>query len=254
MTDNGSIFVTGVSKKFGDFWALRNINCKIAFRKITGFVGPNGAGKTTLFHVITGDLRPDAGKVSYNGMDITAKPPWMIARMGIGKLFQDVRIFPNLTVLENVLVALLKPEDESPIKALNMLRMKKILKDKIDEASHWVEFVGLEEFRNVRAEDLSFGQQKLLSFARLMAGGFKILLLDEPTAGVHPRMIKEIEDLLHKMVEEKGITVAVIEHNMSVILNIAEIVYFMNEGRIEWVDVPENLLRNKEVKETYMGF
>ena len=243
-----------VGKRFGDFWAVRNVSCNIREGRITGFVGPNGAGKTTLFHLITGELKPNTGHIYFYDKDITGKPPWWIARKGIGKLFQDVRIFKNLTVLENVIVSLLQPREESPIIAWKNIRSpQKLLKMKEDDALHWLEFVGLVEHRKRMASDLSFGQQKLLSIARLLAGGFKYLLLDEPTAGVHPKMIRKIEELLHRLVEEQGVTIAIIEHNMSVIMRIARWVYFMDEGRIALGGLADDVLGNKEVREIYIG-
>lgn len=243
-----------VGKRFGDLWAVKDITLGILPSKITGFVGPNGAGKTTLFHLITGALKPDTGKIFLEDEEITGLPPWIVAQKGIGKLFQDVRIFGSLTVLENVIVALQRKEVENPLWAWSHpFSLNNIRKKYEEQALYWLEFVGLEEERNKYAEELSFGQQKLLSFARLMAGGFDILLLDEPTAGIHPEMIKRIEGLLKRMVEEEKKTIAVIEHNLSVILNIADWVYFMNEGRIAFFGRPDHVLGAKEVKEVYIG-
>ncbi|OQX50916.1 MAG: hypothetical protein B5M53_11620 [Candidatus Cloacimonas sp. 4484_209] len=243
-----------VGKRFGDFWAVKDITLGILPSKITGFVGPNGAGKTTLFHLITGELKPDTGKIYLEDQDITGLPPWKIARKGIGKLFQDVRVFRSLKVIENVIVALQEKETENPLWGwTHPFSLEKIRKKYEEKAMYWLEFVGLEEHKDKYAEELSFGQQKLLSFARLMAVGFDILLLDEPTAGIHPKMIKKIENLLEKMVEEQKKTIAVIEHNISVILNIADWVYFLNEGKVAFFGRPDHVLGAKEVREMYVG-
>ncbi len=241
-------------KKFGDFWAVKDVQISILAGKITGFIGPNGAGKTTLFNLITGELKPDEGKIYYGDKNITGRQPWEIARMGIGKLYQNIRIFDNLKVIDNVIVALQDYKIETPFWAWsNFYSIRKVRERNEKKAMEWLEFVGLEEEREKLAGELSFGQQKLLSFARLMAGGFEFLLLDEPTAGVHPQMIQKIIEILKRLVKKKGITIAVIEHNMSVILKIADWVYFMNEGRIAFSGRTDHVLEEKEVRETYIG-
>lgn len=243
-----------VGKKFGDFWAVKDVTLGILPSKITGFFGPNGAGKTTLFHLVTGELKPDKGKILLEDEEITGLPSWKIAQKGVGKLFQDVRVFRSLTVLENVIIALQERESESPFWAWSHpFSINKIRRKYEEEALYWLELVGLVDEKNRYAEELSFGQQKLLSFARLMAGGFDVLFLDEPTAGVHPSMIKKIEELLRRMVEKERKTIAVIEHNLSVILDIADWVYFMNEGKIAFFGRPDHVLGAKEVRELYIG-
>ncbi len=249
------LILNNVSKRFGELWAVKNVTMRILPFKITGLIGPNGAGKTTLFHLITGELKPDEGKIFLNGEEITGLPSWKVAKKGIGKLFQDVRIFKRLTVIENVIVALQESKFENPLKTwLNPFSLNKIRKNYEEKAMFWLEFVGLERERNKFAEELSFGQQKLLSFARLMAKGFDILLLDEPTAGIHPEMIKKIEKLLKKIVEEQKKTIVIIEHNINVILNITDWVYFMNEGRIEFFGRTDHVLGAREVREIILGF
>ena len=248
------IKVYNITKRFGNFTALNNVTVSILPEKITAFIGPNGAGKTTLFHIITGELKPNTGKVYLGEENITGLPAWRVATKGIGRLFQDVRFFGSLTVLENVIIAIQNRKVESPIWSLSHpLSVKEVKKRYENEAMSWIEFVGLEKEKERLASELSFGQQKLLSFARLMAGGFDILLLDEPTAGIHPKMIKKIENLLEKIVSEHKKTVAIIEHNMSVILNIADWVYFMNEGQIAFFGRADHVLGAKEVREAYLG-
>ena len=249
-----SIIIDNVSKKFGDIHILRNVSMMFFPSKITGLVGPNGAGKTTLFHLITGGLKPDSGRILLDKEDITGHPQWKIARKGVGKLFQDVRIFPALRVIENVVVALQEEKTEHPLWGpLHPFKLKNLKKEYEEKAMKWLEFVGLENVRDKFAGELSFGQQKLLSFARLMAGGFDVLLLDEPTAGVHPEMIKKIENLLLKIKEEQGKTIVIIEHNLSVILDIADYVYFLSEGEVKFSGRPDHVLGEKTVMQEYMG-
>lgn len=243
-----------VSKRFGDFWAVKDVTLRIMPSRITGFVGPNGAGKTTLFHLITGELKPTTGKILLENEDITGLPPWKISLKGIGKLFQDVRVFRGLTVLENIIIALQDNKVENPFWGIiHFPYIHKLRKEYEEKAMTYLEFVGLQDEKNKLAEELSFGQQKLLSIARLIAKDLDVLLLDEPTAGVHPTMIRKIEQLLRKLVDERKKTIAIIEHNMSVILSIADWVYFMNEGKIEFFGKADHILGAKEVKEAYIG-
>ncbi len=244
----------GIGKEFNGFWAVKDVTANIFPGKITAFVGPNGAGKTTLFHLITGELKPDKGKIYFNGDDITEYPPWKVARSGIGKQFQDVRIFSNLTVIENIMVALFKHDEDTIHWSIrNFYRVGKRMRKFQDKGMEYLEFVGLEHKVNVLARDLSFGQQKLLSFARLMAGDFELLLLDEPTAGVSPKMVEKIITLLKRLQEERHKTIALIEHNMNVVSRIAHWVYFMHEGHIEFSGTTEDVLGNEKVRELYMG-
>jgi ABC-type branched-subunit amino acid transport system ATPase component len=243
-----------VSKSFDGIKAVDGVSLSFKGGKITGLIGPNGAGKTTLFHLITGFLRPDAGAIYYKGKRIDGLPPWRIAAEGIGRLFQDVRVFRQLTVLENVLVAFRNQPDDKPwVAFLPFRQLKDIERENLEKARYWVQFVGLEGMENVRAEDLSYGQQKLLAIARLLAVNIETLLLDEPTAGVNIKMIRVILDMIERLVKEERKTIIIIEHNMQIIRDIADWVYFMNEGKIISYGLPEEILENKEIRRIYMG-
>ena len=248
------LLLRNVGKEFSGFWAVRDVTAVVLPRRITAFVGPNGAGKTTLFHLITGELRPDTGNIYFGDEEITGFPPWKVARMGIGKQFQDVRIFENLTAIDNVVVSMIKPREETPLWALvNLSKHKNKIQEYREKALEHLRFVGLEDLKDHLAGELSFGQQKLLSFARLMAGNFDLLLMDEPTAGVAPKMIDKIISMLERLVEEKGKTIAIIEHNMSVVSRVADWVYFMHEGKIVFTGRTDHVLGHEEVRELYMG-
>ncbi len=248
------ILIDKVGKRFNDFWAVSGVRANIWEGKITAFIGPNGAGKTTLFQVLAGELKPDTGRVLLNATNIAGMATWKIARMGIGRQFQDVRIFEGLSVLENVVVALLTSREQSPVESWkNMWRRSEILKKHENKAKYWLKFVGLSNHCTCLAQELSFGQQKLLSIARLMAGGFEILLLDEPTAGLAHAMIVRIVSLLNDLVEKHGVTIALIEHNMTVVASLAYWIYFMNEGCVASQGRSDHVLGNKDVREMYMG-
>jgi branched-chain amino acid transport system permease protein len=247
--------VKKLSKAINGLKIVTGVTVSFLPGRITSLIGPNGAGKTTLFHLVTGELKADNGSIIYRGENITALPPYKIARKGIGRLFQDVRIFENLTTLENVASSCYSHKVETPwFPFLNMRSKKEINKDVMEKASFWLDFVGLSDMKNSPASFLSYGQQKLLSVARLLAGGFTLFLLDEPTAGLSPVMIKKVLDLLEKIVsEDKNKTIVLVEHDMGVVRDIADWVYFMNEGRISFFGRTDHVLGDKEVREIYLG-
>jgi len=243
-----------VTKWFGGLKAVDSVTIDFRERKITGLIGPNGAGKTTLFNLINGFLRPDSGEIYYRNIRIDHLMPWEIAKLGIGRLFQDVRIFRKLTVLENVLTGKPSHPGEALTPLLFSLRkVRKIEAHLLDEAHHWIEFVGLTGKEHAPAESLSYGQQKLLSLARLLVGGYDLLLLDEPTAGVNPIMARKILDIIKKMVTEEGKTVIFIEHNMNVVVEIADWVYFLDEGKLAGMGRPQDILGDVNVRKAYLG-
>lgn len=249
-----ALTLKNVGKYFGDFWVLRDICVSVPAKKITAFIGPNGAGKTTLLHLVAGSLAPDTGSILFGSQEIAGMPAHAVARMGIGRQFQDIRIFSGMTVLDNMLVGMSRPQERAPWRAL--LPKGKAL-PRIDsyknEAMDWLGYVGLSDCSDRYAKELSFGQQKLLSLARLFARKSTVLLLDEPTAGLSPRMVDEVSDLIHRAVREKEITVALVEHNMSVVANLASWIHFFHEGRVAFSGESEHVLGNRSVREIYMG-
>lgn len=246
------IEIDKVSKSFGGVKAVDNISLSFTKGKITSLIGPNGAGKSTIFHLITGFLKPDSGSIYLKQEKINNLKTWQVAQKGVGRLFQDIRVFNKLTCLENVLLSLNKDRDENPFSYLLKLNNHKSLSLVCEEAKKWLNFVGLSEKEKNYAESLSFGQQKLLAMARLLAGGFEVLLLDEPTAGVNHVFVKEIIDVIKKLSGE-GKTIVIIEHNMNVVLEISDWVWFMNEGKVESFGLPADVLGERNVKETYVG-
>ncbi len=242
-----------IAKRFGSFTALEGVDAVIRPGRITAFVGPNGAGKTTLFHVLSGNLRPDQGEVLLNGKNIAGLPTWKIARLGVGKLFQDVRVFENLTVLENVCVALLRPQEQTLASLFNFSKKSLPHEKYREEALHWLAFAGLADCAQMKGGELSFGQQKLLAIARLVAHKSTVLLLDEPTAALSPAMMKKMVELIRKLTADRNLSVALIEHNMSVVRELASYTYFMHEGTVFCHGTQDEVLMNPEVRELYMG-
>jgi len=251
---NNNLILNNVGKRFGDFWALRGIRATVPSGKITAFIGPNGAGKTTLLHVIAGTLRPDEGSISFKGETISGLPPYRVARLGIGRQFQDVRVFGGLTVLDNVLVGMIPHGYQDSFRAwFGTCAARKLMREYQEKAEEWIKHVGLQDDLKRNARDLSFGQQKLLSLARLFACGFEFLLLDEPTAGMSPRMIEKITALIREAVDKRGVTVALVEHNMTVVADLAYWIHFLHEGRVAFSGERSHVLGNKSVRQMYMG-
>ena len=248
------LILENIEKRFGNVAVLRGISASIPLGSVTAFVGPNGAGKTTLFHAISGDLRPDKGAVVFRGKEISGLPPWKSARLGLGKLFQDVRIFENLTLIENVLLALHDHNGRSAVSSL--LRTPfcaKLATAQEEKARHWLEVAGVEKPFDRPAGLLSFGNKKLLALARLLAGGFDLLLLDEPTAGVSPGMVERIENMVRKMVSEEGKTVMLIEHNFSFVSAVAGQVYVLRDGQVYDSGRTDEVLGREENREILIG-
>lgn len=224
-----ALIIEGLRKRIGEVEVLGGIDTRLKAGRITAFIGPNGAGKTTLFHAVTGELKPDGGRVIFQGDEITGREPWELARMGIGKVFQDVRVFPSLTPVENVMAALHRQSDRGLWRGL--LRADAKHATARTRAEETLGEVGVEGRWDGPAGELSWGNQKLLAFARLMAGGFRFVLLDEPVAGVSPILGNRLKTLIRRMAES-GVTVALIEHDMAFVRDLADEVVVLKEGRV----------------------
>ncbi len=205
--------IVDVVKKFGEVVALDHCSFDIEQGSMTGLIGPNGAGKTTLFNLITGVLPPDSGHIFFKGEEITGKRPYEIARRGIGRTYQIIRIFPKMTLLENLLVVGKKREREAVERAMELLHLVRLADKKDDYAS-----------------DLSFGQQKLLSLAQVLMLDAELILLDEPAAGINPTLQNELMELIHRL-NEAGKTFLIIEHDMNVIMNHCQNAIALNYGQ-----------------------
>jgi neutral amino acid transport system ATP-binding protein len=243
----------GLTRAFGGVLAVDDVSATFEAGKVTALVGPNGAGKTTLFHLIAGALTPSSGEVLYRCRNLCGLSPWHIARLGVGRLFQDVRVFKRLSVLENVLVACREQRGEYPLGALVAWRRSRRDEERHTEmALRWLRLVDLVDSRQVPAGALSYGQQKLLAIVRLVAMEANVLLLDEPAAGLHPMLIERLLGVVRGLARE-GRTVVVIEHNMTVVLQVADWVYFMEEGQIVAFGSPQEVLDDPDVRATYLG-
>jgi len=241
--------VRNLHKSFGGIKAVNNCHFTVRRNSITGLIGPNGAGKTTAFNLITGLLKSDEGQVIFDNQDITKWPTYKRARFGLTRTFQAIRIFPELTPIENIRVTL--KDNKQKIHHI-FLDQKKLQKRLHEEAMELLKAVGLEKVAKLKAGELSYGQQKLLEILRAIAMDPKMILLDEPAAGVNPTMLKIIIDLIYKL-QESGKTVLVIEHDMGFIMNLCEKIVVMDYGKELAMGPPKEIQKNPDVLEAYLG-
>ena len=242
-----------LTKRFGGVTAIDNVSLTFRPGTVTALIGPNGAGKTTLFHLIGGYLGLDAGEISFRGKRLNGLDPWKIARAGIGRQFQDVRVFAQMSVLENVMTAFPDQTGENPAAALFRPRMVAREEAKRREAAQVVlETVSLQEHAAAAAGTLSHGQQKLLAIGRLLAGGADALLLDEPTAGVNAALIETLGVCVRGLAQS-GRTVLLIEHNKEVVAGLADWVHVLEGGRVVASGLPGVVLSERSVRSGYLG-
>lgn len=241
------IEVNGVTKSFGGVVANRNISLVVPEGSITGLIGPNGSGKTTLFNSIAGYHPIDAGSIKFVGCEISHLDVQRIARLGLVRTFQQTRIYGRMDCVDNMLISI--PHRNATWREMFAQRSAEI----VDKAEQLLHFVGLYSKRHLLAGSLSFGQQKLLEFAMALMNEPKVLLLDEPTAGINPTLIRGLIDRLKRTNRELGITLFVIEHNMRVIMNMAQHIYCLAHGELLAEGPPAQLRNDKRVIDSYLG-
>jgi len=245
--------IQNLYKEFDGIKAVDDLSFAIEDNSIAALVGPNGSGKTTVFNIISGFIGADKGIVVLDGKDISSMSPFKIARQGIGRTFQNIRLFPQISVLDNVMLGLkYKTGDRFSAALVQAKRMKKEESENTKKAEVLLNFVGLSEKRDALAENLSHGQRKLLELARALALDPELLLLDEPTAGLFPE-IKRLMLNHIKALKEQGKTVLFIEHDMLSVMSIADKIIVLDYGKKIAEGTPEEIKLNKEVLKAYLG-
>ncbi|HFI0137930.1 TPA: ABC transporter ATP-binding protein [Streptococcus suis] len=246
--------VKNLTKNFGGLTAVGDVTMELHEGELVGLIGPNGAGKTTLFNLLTGVYEPSEGTISLAGTVLNGKAPSKIASLGLGRTFQNIRLFKNMTVLENVLIGL-GNHGKAEVLA-SFLRLPAFYKNEEElknKAIDLLKIFDLDGDADTLAKNLPYGQQRRLEIVRALATDPKILFLDEPAAGMNPQETAELTQLIRKIKEEFGITIILIEHDMSLVMEVTERIYVLEYGRLIAHGTPEEIRNNKRVIEAYLG-
>lgn len=252
--DNGILLRTDqLTKSFGGLTAVCRLNLRVHRGEISCLIGPNGAGKTTVFNVVTGIYRPDGGDVLFNGESISGKKPHQIVSKGIARTFQNIRLFSNMTCLENIMAGQhCRASAGVWSSVFGTSRQKEEEKRIRDVAESRLRLVGLWKFKDEPAKNIAYGSQRMLEIARALATQPKLLVLDEPSSGLNDRETEDLIDFLKSLLKE-DLTIFIIEHDMKVVMEISDWVTVMDEGRKIAEGTPEEIYNNPVVIEAYLG-
>ncbi|GAA3588831.1 MULTISPECIES: high-affinity branched-chain amino acid ABC transporter ATP-binding protein LivG [Marinobacter] len=246
--------VRNLSMRFGGLLAVDQVSLDVQEHEIVSIIGPNGAGKTTVFNCMSGFYRPTGGEILFNDQPIHGKPDYKISRLGLVRTFQHVRLFNKMTVVENLLVAQHRHLNTNLIAGLlGSPNYRKREQKALDRATYWLDRVGLLELANREAGNLAYGQQRRLEIARCMVTEPRLLMLDEPAAGLNPAETRDLNQLIISLKEDYNVSVVLIEHDMSLVMEISDRINVINQGRPLASGTPEEVRQNDDVIKAYLG-
>lgn len=252
--NNTMLTVRDLSMQFGGLKAVDGVNLDVNERQIVSIIGPNGAGKTTVFNCLSGFYTPTGGTVNFKGKDIHPLPDFQISRLGMVRTFQHVRLFSNMTVIENLLVAQHRHVNTNLLAGLFKSRDYKQKEEQaMTRARYWLDKVNLTEMANREAGNLAYGQQRRLEIARCMVTEPELLLLDEPAAGLNPKETKDLDNLIVSLKEDYSVSVLLIEHDMNLVMGISDQIYVINQGQPLASGTPDEIRNNPDVIKAYLG-